>query len=890
MSIPSSSRSHAISKILGAIVCLLLGAITACNTKKQQTNTAPAITSSNSATFTVGTAGTFTVTATGSPAPTFSETGALPSGVTLSSSGVLSGTPASGTQGSYPIVITASNGVSPNATQNFTLTVQQPAPTAPTITSATSTTFTVGTAGTFTVTATGFPAPTFSETGALPSGVTLSSSGVLSGTPASGTQGPYPIVITASNGVSPNATQNFTLTVGLAPAITSANNTTFTVGTAGAFTVTATGSPAPTFSETGPLPTGVTLSSAGVLSGTPGAGTGGTYPITITAQNGATPNATQNFTLTVNQAAAITSANMATFTVGSNGTFTVTTTGSPKPTLSIPNGSLPANLTFTDNGDGTATIKGIPAPATGGNYGFAITAHNGVGTDATQNFTLNVTACPTGGNLGLLNGDYALLLKGFDSAGKPALIGAVFVANGSGSITSGAEDESLAAGVQSLTISSGSYTIGTGTDGSAQRGCLALTTTQGPAQVTQNFFFSLSGGIPSSNGHIIEVDAAGPFTEGILRKQDPTAFSNAQISGNYAFGAGFIQADGSKLSCIGELAFSGGGAITGGAEDCNQSTQVGPPVLDFNTALTAFPASPVSINSGGTYSISGNGRGTLAFTPNITSPPTVNAFLYVVSSSELLVVSSGPQSSTPIFAGQIFKQSSSNFGAADFNGTSVVYAEGTGSTAGNSDATVGTLKTTGAAQTFTFNGYSNDGGSVSANSASGTFTVASNGRVSVSGGGGSAPVLWLVTQNKAFFLNSNRKVEAGFVEPQTGSSFTVSSISGTYASGAFDPQAPLQTDDDAVDIFTPNGVNSSFSEVTDDNSQGSLTLNFTITPPQTYSILDATNGVAVSPAGCTATGASANCNFLYIVISPTRVVKIDAFTGSANPAVSLLDQ
>src|SRR5438445_6887940 len=171
---------------------------------------------------------------------------------------------------------------------------------APAITSANSTTFKVGTAGSFAVTATGVPAPTFSETGALPSGVTLTSAGVLSGTPAANTGGTYPITITASNSVLPNATQNFTLTVNQAPAITSANNTTFTVGTAGAFTVTASGFPTTmTFSETGSLPSGVTLTSAGVLGGTPAAATAGTYPITFTASNGVLPNATQSFTLTV---------------------------------------------------------------------------------------------------------------------------------------------------------------------------------------------------------------------------------------------------------------------------------------------------------------------------------------------------------------------------------------------------------------------------------------------------------------------------------------------------------------------------------------------------------------------------------------------------------------
>jgi hypothetical protein len=93
-------------------------------------DTAPAITSATGTTFTVGSSGTFTVTTTGTPYPTISETGALPSGITFIDNGngtaTLSGTPAVGTGGSYPFTITASNGVGTNATQNFTLTVQLP--------------------------------------------------------------------------------------------------------------------------------------------------------------------------------------------------------------------------------------------------------------------------------------------------------------------------------------------------------------------------------------------------------------------------------------------------------------------------------------------------------------------------------------------------------------------------------------------------------------------------------------------------------------------------------------------------------------------------------------------------------------------------------------------
>ncbi len=85
---------------------------------------APAITSADHATFTALTLESFAVIATGTPAPTFSETGALPSGVTLDpATGVLGGTPAAGTEGVYAIQLQVVNGIAPDGTQAFTLTV-----------------------------------------------------------------------------------------------------------------------------------------------------------------------------------------------------------------------------------------------------------------------------------------------------------------------------------------------------------------------------------------------------------------------------------------------------------------------------------------------------------------------------------------------------------------------------------------------------------------------------------------------------------------------------------------------------------------------------------------------------------------------------------------------
>lgn len=107
----------------------------------------------------------------------------------------------------------------------------------------------------------------------------------------------------ASTTITMNAPQSVTAnfaTTGQAPAITSANSTTFTVNLAGSFSVTATGNPTPSISEAGTLPNGVTFNTAtNTLSGTPAAGTAGTYSITFTASNGAGANAVQSFTLKV---------------------------------------------------------------------------------------------------------------------------------------------------------------------------------------------------------------------------------------------------------------------------------------------------------------------------------------------------------------------------------------------------------------------------------------------------------------------------------------------------------------------------------------------------------------------------------------------------------------
>ena len=182
----------------------------------QTVNQAPAITSATSTTFTTGTAGSFPVTTTGTPTAALSEAGALPSGVTFVDNGdgtaTLAGTPAASTGRTYTLMITASNSVGSAPPQTFTLTVDQ----APAITSAASQSFALGIASTFTVKTTGFPTAALTETGALPTGVTFVDNGNGTATitrTATATAGTTSLTINAANGVTPIATQPFTLIV-----------------------------------------------------------------------------------------------------------------------------------------------------------------------------------------------------------------------------------------------------------------------------------------------------------------------------------------------------------------------------------------------------------------------------------------------------------------------------------------------------------------------------------------------------------------------------------------------------------------------------------------------------------------------------------------------------
>jgi hypothetical protein len=168
------------------------------------------------ATGTAGSAFNFQVTTSGPDNATLTETGALPSGLTFVDNGngsaTISGTPSATAGGVYTLTFTATSSGG-TTKQVFQLTVDQ----APSITSAASSAATVGTSFTFKVKTSGYPAATVSESGALPGGLTfkpkIGGKAVITGIPASGSQGTYHITLNASNGIGSAASQAFALTV-----------------------------------------------------------------------------------------------------------------------------------------------------------------------------------------------------------------------------------------------------------------------------------------------------------------------------------------------------------------------------------------------------------------------------------------------------------------------------------------------------------------------------------------------------------------------------------------------------------------------------------------------------------------------------------------------------
>ncbi|MFO0599282.1 MAG: Ig domain-containing protein [Myxococcaceae bacterium] len=219
----------------------------------------------------VGSAYSQQLTTTGGTGPWLYQltTGSLPVGLTLSSGGLITGTPSSA--GTATFTVHSVDQFGNEGTRTYTLVATT---ITLTVTPATLPAAVVSTPYSQTLSASGGQAPyTFTLlTGTPPAGLSLSSSGLLSGTPASAGTAMFTVLATDSNGATGQRSYSLDVSGGATGlTISPATLPPATVGTSYSAQLSASGGTAPyTFGlNSGALPAGLSLSSAGLISGTP---------------------------------------------------------------------------------------------------------------------------------------------------------------------------------------------------------------------------------------------------------------------------------------------------------------------------------------------------------------------------------------------------------------------------------------------------------------------------------------------------------------------------------------------------------------------------------------------------------------------------------------------
>ena len=340
---------------------------------------------------TVGTGYSQTLTATGGTTPyTWSiASGILPAGLSLSSSGVISGTPtAAGTTASATFRVT--DAASATALATLSITINSNSNT-PCITTGYLANGTVGVNYSQTLTATGGTS-TYTWTigsGSLPAGLALSSGGVIYGTPF--TAGTTSATFGVTDAIGATANESLSITIAGSsntPVISTGSLANGTVGVNYSQTLTATSGTAPyTWAvASGSLPSGLGLSSGGVIYGTPMTAGGPTSAIfRVTDAANATALTTLSITITANSnTPIITTVSLANGTVGVNYSQTLTATGGTTPyTWSIASGTLPAGLALSSGG----VIYGMPFTASTTSATYRVTD----AANATALATLSIT-------------------------------------------------------------------------------------------------------------------------------------------------------------------------------------------------------------------------------------------------------------------------------------------------------------------------------------------------------------------------------------------------------------------------------------------------------------------------------------------------------------------
>ncbi len=519
----------------------------------------------------------------------------------------------------------------------------------------------------------------------------------------------------------------------------------------------------------------------------------GTVSFTV-AVTDSTPTTVGPYTYTITVGAAVAlSIETTSLPGGNNGWFystSVKATGGVQPyTWSIISGSLPAGFPpISSNGGSNGIISGTPSGT--GTANFTVQVTDNVGSTANQALSIAITNC----TYAALNGNYAFISNGWKGTTDASSFVGSFVANGAGTITSGSVDTNAQnKGPQNVAIT-GTYCVNS-------NNLVLINLIPSGQSGSATFAAALDS---TGNGHIIRYDStSSEISSGLLRKQQTTAFSTGEITGNYAFGLVGVDQSANRFAVAGELTANGTANLSGEADgdDGCSGTGCGP----VNTTLSAT-----------NFNVASTGRGTASI-DFIVPAATINFVFYVVNSSEMLMMSVDTETPPMILAGQVLKQSGS-FTDASLDGVAVVEAQGldTGNSPATPDAQAGFVTTSGTGSSFAVTLDDNDGGTMQTQSGSGTYSVTSNGRVTISlTGENHPPVFYLTAKNQGFVVGTDNMVAFGTLTPQTGNSFTNASLSGNYLGGSQQPVTYNVSSE--IDASSANGAGT-FNVTSDNNS------------------------------------------------------------------------
>jgi len=331
-----------------------------------------------------------TITASGGTAPySFSITsGSLPTGLSLNTlAGTLSGTPAAA--GTYNFTVTATDANNATGARAYSVTIS-----APTIVIS-PTTLPSGALNmayaSQTITASGGAAPySFSiSTGTVPTGLSFSSAGILSGTPINA--GTYNFTVTATDSNNATGALAYSITVSVTPPVAGAVGAIVAANSsANPITLNLSGGAATSVAVASAASHGTATASGTSITYTPTAGYSGADSFTYTATNGSGTSSAATITITINAPTlTLSPSTLPSGTVGMSYSQSATASGGTAPyTYAITSGSLPPGLSLSASGALSGT------PTTSGSFNFTVTATDTYGASGARAYAGTINGNP----------------------------------------------------------------------------------------------------------------------------------------------------------------------------------------------------------------------------------------------------------------------------------------------------------------------------------------------------------------------------------------------------------------------------------------------------------------------------------------------------------------